>query len=152
MKKIAYLAMLASAVATAPVAVAQDPPSILPAEFAQFAPAEQFGFGMFLVAKAYTELTASDAVEKDPEGTAAKIEEMTQVVYALYEIPMTEKDHAELQDIQAKLMVTPEYNDIQAQGAAAATKIKSAEYYGSERLRSAIRDFTMGVMGFRRGE
>lgn len=152
MKKIAYLAMLASAVATAPVAVAQDSHSVLPAEFSQFSSAEQFGFGMFLVARAYTQLTASPEVEKDPDGTAEKIQELTQVIYALYDIEMSESDRAELQDIQSKLLVTPEYNDIQVQGAAAASKIKSADYYGSEKLRSAIRDFTMGAMGYRRGE
>lgn len=57
-----------------------------------------------------------------------------------------------MQDIQSKLLVTEEYNDVQSRGAAAAMKIKGADYYGSEKLRNAIRDFTMAAMGFRKGE
>ena len=118
----------------------------------QFSPAQRFGYGLFLVSKKYVEITSSPELEQNPDAAAAQIEELTQVIYSLYEIPMTDADRAELQDIQAKLLVTEEYNDIQSRGGMAATKIKAAEYYGSERLRSAIRDFTMGAMGYRRGE
>lgn len=151
MNKFVYLTMLASAVAAAP-AVAQDSPAAIQQGLEQFSPAQQFGYGLFLVSMKYVDLTSSPEVEQNPDAAAEKIEELTQVLYGLYEIPMTNEDRAELQDIQAKLLVTEEYNDVQSRGAAAAMKIKGADYYGSERLRSAIRDFTMAAMGYRRGE
>ena len=150
MKKFVYLTMLASAVA-AP-AVAQDSPAAIQQGLEQFTPAQQFGYGLFLVSMKYVEITSSPEIEQNPDAVAEKIDELTQVLYGLYDIPMTSEDRAELQDIQAKLLVTEEYNDVQARGAAAAMKIKGADFYGSDKLRSAIRDFTMAAMGYRRGE
>lgn len=150
MKKFVYLTMLASAVA-AP-AVAQDSPAAIQQGLEQFTPAQQFGYGLFLVSMKYVEITSSPEIEQNPDAVAEKIDELTQVLYGLYDIPMTSEDRAELQDIQAKLLVTEEYNDVQSRGAAAAMKIKGADFYGSDKLRSAIRDFTMAAMGYRRGE
>ena len=150
MKKFVYLTMLASAVA-AP-AVAQDSPAAIQQGLEQFTPAQQFGYGLFLVSMKYVEITSSPEIEQNPDAVAEKIDELTQVLYGLYDIPMTSEDLAELQDIQAKLLVTEEYNDVQSRGAAAAMKIKGADFYGSDKLRSAIRDFTMAAMGYRRGE
>ena len=151
MNKIAYLAMLAAPAAVVP-SYAQEAPVFFEEGVEQFSPAQQFGFGLFLISMKYVELTSSPEIETNPDAVAAKIEELTQVIYSLYEIPLTKEDLAELQDIQAQLLVTEEYNDVQARGAAAAMKIKGAEYYGSERLKNAIRDFTMAAMGYRRGE
>ena len=151
MNKIAYLALLAAPAAMVP-AYAQEAPIVAQEGMEQFSPAQRFGYGLFLVSMKYVELTSSPEIEQNPDAVAEKIEELTQVIYDLYEIPLTEKDYAELKDIQAKLLVTQEYNDVQSRGAAAAMKIKGADYYGSERLKSAIRDFTMGAMGYRRGE
>ena len=141
MNKIAYIAMLAATAGVVP-AVAQDAPAAF----------EQPGMEQFSPAQKYVEITSAPELELAPDAAAEKIEQLTQVIYSLYEIPLSKEDLAELQDIQAKLLVTEEYNDVQARGAAAAMKIKGADYYGSERLKSAIRDFTMGAMGFRRGE
>lgn len=151
MNKIAYLALLAAPAAMVP-AYAQEAPIVSQEGMEQFSPAQRFGYGLFLISMKYVELTSSPEIEQNPDAVAEKIEELTQVIYGLYEIPLTEKDYAELKDIQAKLLVTQEYNDVQSRGAAAAMKIKGADYYGSERLKSAIRDFTMGAMGYRRGE
>lgn len=151
MKKIAYIAMLAAVAAVAPV-VAQDAPAAVQEDLSQFTPAQQFGYGMFLVSKKYAELTSSPEVEQNPDAVAAKIDELTEVVHQLYSIKLTDADRAELQDIQAKLLVTPEYNDVQMMGAAAATRIKSADYYGSEKLRNSIQEFIYAAMGFRRAE
>ncbi len=151
MNKIAYIAMLAATAVAVP-AVAQDSPVAAQQGMEQFSPAQQFGYGLFLVSQKYVEITSSPELEQNPDAAAEKIDELTQVIFSLYEIPMTEKDRAELQDIQSKLLVTEEYNDVQARGAAAAMKIKGSDYYGSEKLRNSIRDFTMAAMGFRRGE
>ena len=151
MNKIAYLAMLAASAVAVP-AVAQDAPVAAQEGMEQFSPAQRFGYGLFLISKKYVEITSSPELEQNPDAAAEQIEALTQVIYSLYEIPMNDADRAELQVIQSKLLVTEEYNDIQSRGGMAATKIKAADYYGSERLRSAIRDFTMGAMGFRRGE
>lgn len=152
MNKIAYLALVAAPVAAVP-AFAQDAPVAQQQQgMEQFSPAQQFGYGLFLVSQKYVELTSSPEIEQNPDAVADKIDELTQVIYSLYEIQMTDKDYAELRQIQAKLLVTEEYNDVQARGSAAALKIKGAEYYGSEKLRSSIRDFTMAAMGFRKGE
>lgn len=150
MNKIAYVAMLAATLAAAP-AIAQDAPAAVQEDLSQFTPAQQFGYGMFLVSAKYVEITSSPDLEQNPDAAAEKIDELTQTVYSLYEIPLTEQDRAELQDIQAKLLVTEEYNDVQSRGAAAAMKIKGADYYGSEKLKNSIRDFTMAAMGYRRG-
>ena len=151
MNKIAYLALLAAPAAMVP-AYAQEAPIVSQEGMEQFSPAQRFGYGLFVISMKYVELTSSPEIEQNPDAVAEKIEELTQVIYGLYEIPLTDKDYAELKDIQAKLLVTQEYNDVQSRGAAAAMKIKGADYYGSERLKSAIRDFTMAAMGYRRGE
>lgn len=152
MNKIAYLALFAAPVAVVS-AYAQDAPVAQQQQgMEQFSPAQQFGYGLFLVSQKYVELTASPEVEQNPDAVADKIDELTQVIYSLYEIPLSQEDRAELQDIQSKLLVTEEYNDVQSRGAAAAMKIKGADYYGSEKLRNAIRDFAMAAMGFRKGE
>lgn len=151
MNKIAYITMMAAMGAAVP-AVAQDAPVAVQEDLSQFSPAQQFGYGLFLISVKYVEITSSPDLEQNPDAAAEKIDELTQVIYSLYEIPMNDQDRAELQDIQAKLLVTEEYNDVQARGAAAAMKIKGADYYGSEKLKSSIRDFTMAAMGFRRGE
>lgn len=151
MNKIAYFGMLAATLAAVP-AVAQDAPAAMQEELSQFSPAQQFGYGLFLVSAKYVEITSSPELEQNPDAAAEKIDELTQIIYSLYEIKLTEKDYAELQDIQAKLLVTEEYNDVQSRGSAAAMKIKGADYYGSEKLKNSIRDFTMAGMGYRRGE
>lgn len=144
--------MLAAVVGVVP-AVAQDAPAATVQEdLSQFTPAQRFGYGMFLVSKRYAELTASPEVEQDPDAVAAKIDELTETVHQLYSIQLTDADRAELQDIQARLLVTPEYNDVQTIGAAAATRIKSADYYGSDKLRQSIQEFIYAAMGFRRAE
>lgn len=152
MKKLAYIAMLAAVAAVAPVVAQDTPVATEQDDLSQFTPAQRFGYGMFLVSKKYAELTASPEVEKDPDAVAAKIDELTEVVHQLYAIKLTDADRAELQDIQSKLLVTPEYNDVQTIGAAAATRIKSADYYGSEKLRNSIQEFIYAAMGFRRAE
>ena len=152
MNKIAYIAMLAAPAGVVP-AVAQDAPVAFEQPgMEQFSPAQKFGYGLFLISQKYVEITSAPEIELAPDAAAEEIEQLTQVIYGLYEIPLTKEDLAELQDIQAKLLVTQEYNDVQARGAAAAMKIKGADYYGSERLKNAIRDFTMSAMGYRRGE
>ena len=150
MNKFAYLAMLAATTVAAP-AVAQDAPAATQEGMEQFSPAQRFGYGLFLISKKFVEITSSPELEANPDAAAEEIEKLTQIAYSLYEIPMTAEDYAELKVIQAKLMTTEEYNDIQSRGGTAATKIKDADYYGSERLKSAIRDFNMGVLGYRRG-
>lgn len=150
MNKFAYLAMLAATTVAAP-AVAQDAPVATQEGMEQFSPAQRFGYGLFLISKKFVEITSSPELEANPDAAAEEIEKLTQIAYSLYEIPMTAEDYAELQVIQSKLMTTEEYNDIQTRGGMAATKIKAADYYGSERLKSAIRDFNMGVLGYRRG-
>lgn len=151
MNKIAYLSMLAAPLAVVP-AYAQDAPVAVQGGMEQFSPAQQFGYGLFLISVKYVELTSSPEIEQNPDAVAEQIEQLTQVIYSLHEIQLTEQDYVELQDIQAKLLVTEEYNDVQARGAAAAMKIKGADYYGSERLKNAVRDFTMAAMGYRRAE
>jgi hypothetical protein len=150
MNKIAYLAMLAATAVAAP-AVAQDAPVATQEGMEQFSPAQRFGYGLFLISQKFVEITSSPELEKNPDAAAEQIEQLTQIAYSLYEIPMTAEDYAELKVIQSKLMTTEEYNDIQSRGGMAANKIKAADYYGSERLKSAIRDFNMGVLGYRRG-
>ena len=69
MNKFVYLTMLASAVAAAP-AVAQDSPAAIQQGLEQFSPAQQFGYGLFLVSMKYVDLTSSPEVEQNPDAAA----------------------------------------------------------------------------------
>lgn len=151
MNKIAYLALLAAPVAAVP-AFAQEPSVLEQEGMEQFSPAQKFGYGLFVLSQQFVEITDSPDLAQNTEAAAEKIEKMTQVIFSLYDIPMTDEDREELRVIQSKLVRTKEFHNVQKRGADAAQRIKAADYYGSERLKNAIRDFTMAGMGFRRGE
>ena len=145
MKKFVYLTMLASAVAAAP-AVAQDAPSTISEELAQFSPAQQFGYGMFLLSKGFVEIISAPETETNPDAAAEKIDALTETARQLYDLAPS-VDKAELQDILSKLLVTPEYNDVQAAGAAAGTRLRNSEFYGSAKLKNSVQTFFFTVMG-----
>lgn len=138
MNKIAYIAALA--LVPAMVAPAQE-------DMSQFTPAQRFGYGQFLLSKAFVEIV--EQAEADPEAAADKIDRLTEEAKTLNDLK-GKIDQAELLDIQKRLMVTPEYRDIQTRGANNGLKLKQTQYFGSERLRSSIQEFFFTVMGFSR--
>ena len=137
--------MLAAAVTAVPV-VAQDAPVAAQEDLSQFSPAQQFGFGMFLLSKSFVEIISSPDVETNPDAIAEKIDALTQTAEQLQALAPS-VDKAELQDILSKLLVTPEYNDVQAAGAAAGTRLRNNDFYGSAKLRTSIQTFFFTVMG-----
>lgn len=145
MNKIAYVAMLAATLAAVP-AVAQDAPVAVQEDLSQFTPAQQFGYGMFLLSKSFVEIISSPDTETNPDAAAEKVDALTETARQLQTLA-PQVDKAELQDILSKILVTPEYNDVQAAGATAGTKLRSTDFYGSAKLKNSVQTFFFTVMG-----
>lgn len=139
MKTLACAALAAAVVVVAP-AMAQE-------DLSQFSPAQQFGFGQFLLSKAFVDIVSDPATADDPEAAAEKIEKLRGEAEELKNRVKGKVNQAELMDIMRRLIVTPEYQDVQKRGAIAGEQLKSTNYYGSERLRTAIQQFFFAVMG-----
>lgn len=143
MTKFAYIALLAAPLAAAP-AFAQDAPVAAQEDLSQFSPAHQFATGMFMLSKVFVEIISAPETEQNPDAAAEKIDELTEVANKLYDMA-PQVDKAELQQIQSVLLVSPEYNDIQVRGAAAGTRMKSTDFYGSEKLKNSVQAFFFAV-------
>lgn len=143
MTKFAYIALLAAPLAAAP-AFAQDAPAAAQEDLSQFSPAHQFATGMFMLSKVFVEIISAPETEQNPDAAAEKIDELTEVANKLYDMA-PQVDKAELQQIQSVLLVSPEYNDIQVRGAAAGTRMKSTDFYGSEKLKNSVQAFFFAV-------
>lgn len=131
---------LAAAVVVVASASAQE-------DLSQFSPAQQFGYGQFLLSKAFVEIVSSPSTADDPEAAADKIDKLRAEAETLRGRVKGKVDQAELMDIMRRLIVTPEYQDVQKLGAIAGEKLKSTNYYNSEVLRTAIQQFFFTVMG-----
>lgn len=143
MTKFAYIALFAASLTTAP-AMAQDAPVAAQDDVSQFSPAHQFATGMFMLSKVFVDIISAPETEQNPDAAAEKIDELTEFANKLYEMA-PQVDKAELQQIQSILLVSPEYNDIQMRGAAAGTRLKSTDYFGSEKLKTAVQKFFFAV-------
>lgn len=143
MKTLAYAALAAAVVAVAP-AMAQE-------DLSQFSPAQQYGYGQFLLSKAFVDIVSDPATSEDPETAADKIDKLRTEAENLKSKVQGKIDQNELMDIMRRLIVTPEYQAVQKRGAIAGQKLKESNYYNSERLRSSIQQFFFAVMGLQRG-
>lgn len=143
MTKFAYIALFAASMTAAP-AMAQDAPVAAQEDVTQFSAAHQFATGMFMLSKTFVDIISAPETEQNPDAAAEKIDELTEFANKLYEMA-PQVDKAELQKIQSVLLVSPEYNDIQMRGAAAGTRMKSTDFYGSEKLKSSVQKFFFAV-------
>lgn len=148
MNKFAFAALFAVSFSVLPVS-AQDAP-VAPAtsgeDLSQFSPAQQFGYGMFMLSKHFVEILDTPEAQQNPDAAAEKIDALTETARSLFELA-PKVDKAELQDILSKLLVTEEYNDVQSRGSLIGKRLISTEYYGSEKLKTAVQTFFFTVMG-----